>query len=427
MWRNRIGRVGWGIADQGVSSLTNFIVAVFVARSVSPNDFGAFAIAFTTYLTAMGFCRAVAAEPLVVRYTSASSDARQDAIAAANGLAVVVGVLLGGVCVLGGVAIGGTLGDTLIALGLLLPGLLLQDSWRFAFFAAGHGAAAFLNDLVWGVVLVPVMLVVLFVAPPTAPTFVFAWGAAATVAAIFGIAQTRTIPRPQESLSWLRTNRDLASRFLAESMTMFGVGQIGVSVIGAVAGLSAVGAFRAAHILFGPVAVLGQATGLAGVPESIRIMRRGRERLFRAAIALSLAMLGAAVIWGGVLLVLPATLGEAILGPTWEGARSILVPLLIALCGTAANSGAVIGLRALAAARRSLRARIALSMIGLLISIGGVVTAGIQGVAWGSACSAWIGAAVWWSQFRGALRYQPLAPSEADSPEYSFERTGQIS
>ena len=35
--------------------------------------------------------------------------------------------------------------------GLTLPGLLLQDSWRFAFFALGRGSQAFLNDLVWAV------------------------------------------------------------------------------------------------------------------------------------------------------------------------------------------------------------------------------------------------------------------------------------
>ena len=41
-----------------------------------------------------------------------------------------------------------------LALGVTLPLLMLQDSWRFAFFALGRGSQAFLNDSVWAVGLV---------------------------------------------------------------------------------------------------------------------------------------------------------------------------------------------------------------------------------------------------------------------------------
>ena len=37
-----------------------------------------------------------------------------------------------------------------LALGIVLPGMLLQDCWRYAFFAAGKGHHSFLNDLAWG-------------------------------------------------------------------------------------------------------------------------------------------------------------------------------------------------------------------------------------------------------------------------------------
>ena len=42
-------------------------------------------------------------------------------------------------------------GTRFLALGVGLPGLMLQDSYRFAFFAAGKGGLAFVNDTVWGV------------------------------------------------------------------------------------------------------------------------------------------------------------------------------------------------------------------------------------------------------------------------------------
>ena len=46
-----------------------------------------------------------------------------------------------------------------IALGLTLPGLLLQDSWRYAFFALGRGSQALLNDTVWAVSMLPALVV----------------------------------------------------------------------------------------------------------------------------------------------------------------------------------------------------------------------------------------------------------------------------
>jgi len=45
-----------------------------------------------------------------------------------------------------------------VALGVVLPAMLLQDSWRFAFFAAGRGSRAFLNDVCWTIALVPALI-----------------------------------------------------------------------------------------------------------------------------------------------------------------------------------------------------------------------------------------------------------------------------
>jgi hypothetical protein len=61
-----------------------------------------------------------------------------------------------------------------VALGLVLPALLLQDSWRYAFFANGQGRKAFLNDAVWAVSLVPAML--LAARDGSVFTFLLAWG-----------------------------------------------------------------------------------------------------------------------------------------------------------------------------------------------------------------------------------------------------------
>ena len=46
------------MADQGVSSLSNIVVAVIVARSVSAAEFGAFGVAMVVYQLGLGLTRA---------------------------------------------------------------------------------------------------------------------------------------------------------------------------------------------------------------------------------------------------------------------------------------------------------------------------------------------------------------------------------
>ena len=59
------------------------------------------------------------------------------------------------ICAALGLVVGGVVGGAFLGLGIVLPALLLQDCWRYAFFAAGQGRRAFLNDAVWAVALVP--------------------------------------------------------------------------------------------------------------------------------------------------------------------------------------------------------------------------------------------------------------------------------
>ena len=43
------GRLSWGLADQAASSLSNFVVGVYVARSLGLTAFGVFSLAWVTY------------------------------------------------------------------------------------------------------------------------------------------------------------------------------------------------------------------------------------------------------------------------------------------------------------------------------------------------------------------------------------------
>src|SRR5215207_4429206 len=209
-------RTGWGLANQAFSSLTNFALGVLIARSVTPHEFGAFTMAFATYTLLLGLARALTSEPFVVRFSHVPLDAWRPAAAAAAGTATSLGVVGGAGCVLVGLATTGPTSQAFIALGLTLPGLLLQDTWRFAFFARGSGGQAFLNDLLWALIMFPVVVAFLATGHASMLWLTLAWGGAGAVAGLVGVLQARVLPRPALSARWLRAQRELAAPYLGE-------------------------------------------------------------------------------------------------------------------------------------------------------------------------------------------------------------------
>jgi glycosyltransferase involved in cell wall biosynthesis len=54
------------VADQGISSVSNFVVGLFVARNLGATSFGAFTLAFVTYTVVINAVRGLATGPLLV-------------------------------------------------------------------------------------------------------------------------------------------------------------------------------------------------------------------------------------------------------------------------------------------------------------------------------------------------------------------------
>ena len=220
------GRVGWGVADQGLSSLTNFLLGVVVARSVSASEFGAFGLAYSIFVLVIGVSRAATAEPLMVRYTAVDRPHLRSATSSAMGATLLIG-LIGGVGVLAmGLATSGATRGELIALGLFLPGLLLQDCWRFAFVAAGRSHLSFLNDLAYLLLMAPALWALHASGADSAAVLVAAWGASGTVVGVGAAVGERLSPSLRSAFAWLRTNGDLAYRYVGEFVAVTGALQI---------------------------------------------------------------------------------------------------------------------------------------------------------------------------------------------------------
>src|SRR5436309_12339596 len=137
--------LGWGVADQAVSSLSNFAVNIYVARLLGAEQYGIFSIVYVTYAFALNASRGLVTDPLMVRFSLVDRAIWRRAVASSAGTTLSVGLVLGAAVAIAGGVLGGSLGLAFVALALCLPGLLLQDGWRFAFFTCGRGAQAFLN------------------------------------------------------------------------------------------------------------------------------------------------------------------------------------------------------------------------------------------------------------------------------------------
>ncbi|MFE6805300.1 hypothetical protein [Streptomyces sp. NPDC057681] len=400
--RGVVGRLSWGLADQAASSLSNFAVGIYVARSLGVTAFGVFSLAWVTYGVVLSVSRGVGTDPLVVRFSGVPDASWRGAVARSSGTALGVGAAIGTVCLAVGLALGGSVGIAFACLGVMLPGLLLQDAWRYAFFAAGTGRKAFVNDVVWGVALVPAM--VLAARVDSVAAFVLAWGASAAVAALYGCLQSGIRPQLTGARQWLRTHRDLGYRYLVENTCLSGASQLRAYGLGAIVGVGAVGAVRGSELLLGPFLAVLMGLSLVTVAEAARVLRQAPHRLGPFCLLLGGGQAVAALLWGTALLLMPDQVGEFVLGDVWQSTSPLIVPAVLGVAGAGLGTGAAAGLRALAAARRSLRSQLFASACYVSGGLGGAAVAGTVGSAWGVAVATLCGSAVWGLQLRTALR-----------------------
>lgn len=413
-------RLGWGIADQAMSSLTNFAITIFIARTLGAVEFGSFSLAFVTYAFMLNASRGLATDPFLVRVTGADRATWRRATASCTGTALSVGIVAGACTLVATALLHGSTRMAFAALGLTLPGLLLQDSWRFAFFADGRGKRSLMNDLVWAFVLLPSLALLRLGGNGDVFWYVLAWGGSASVAAAVGPAQARVVPKLAGARLWLRNHKDLGFRYLVEGTSNSAASQFGSYGITAILGLAAVGYVQAANTLMGPFMVVFFGIGLVALPEAVRALQRAPRQLavFCALVSIALGVL--ALAWGAVLLLaLPRGLGHLVLGSLWPPTEPLILPRVIAIVGGCVMAGAGMGLHALGAAHRSMRAMVLESAALVAAVLIGAASGGTIGVMIGMAAASWMGALVFWLELRTALGevgYHDLWPRSGRRP-----------
>ena len=399
-------RFSWGLADQAMSSLSNAAMSLYIARELGAAQFGAFSVAYVTYAFVLNASRGLATDPLLVRFSHAEHPVWKRAVQCCTATAALVGVILGIVCLIIGVIATGTTGVAFIALGVSLPGLMLQDSWRYSFFALGKGSKAFVIDTIWTVALGVALEGLRLWHHQTVFWFVLMWGLTANLAALCGVAQARLVPRLRGVGEWLSGMRDLGPRYLIENTASSGSGQLRIYAVGLVAGLTAVGYVQEGSLLMGPFFVIFMGISLVTVPEATQMLQRSTVHLQRycALVGAGLSML--ALCWGLILLfALPRGLGTLLLhAKQWQPVYGLVIWLTLSMMGACVTAGAMAGLRALGVARRSLRANLIAAGIFVLLGVIGAVVDGAVGSVQGTALATWLSAGVCWWLLRVGLR-----------------------
>lgn len=396
-------RMTWSLCDQLISSLTNVGLTIMVARTVNAQEFGTFTLLMATYLVCITVIRGLTSEPLLVRFSAVEAPALRKAVGQSAGATLVVGLVVAGLLAVVVLATGLVAVKPALIFLATLPGLLLQDHWRYAMLAGKEPRQAFGIDLTWALAQVLAISASALAGRLTLEMLVLSWGGAANIAALAGLIWLRTLPQGRRTIQWLCDQRDLAGRYAMEGLAFQGANQAVIFVLAAVAGLGAAGSLRAAQTLFGPLTVLTLAIRLALVPEAARVAVKSLSAMRRLVILTAALLVVVTGVWSTVVLLLPASVGEALLGDSWVLAVPLLLFVAVNSLANASTIGPFLGLRSLADSRRSLRARLIVTIVTLLCGIVGALLDDARGAAIGAATSSVISIGVWSVAFHLAL------------------------
>jgi hypothetical protein len=398
-------RTAIGVLDQGVFTLGNFLLILVVAHSSSARDFGAFSIAYTSYVLAAELTQAAFIEALVVR--SGNSEPTVQVRAAGNaalGAAVVAALVIGLIMVMAGLAIGGPSGPVLSLTGVVLPGLIVQGGLRRYCLSTARPGTALVNDAVWLSTQTIALILCLSTGRRDVELLLLCWAGTGNLAALIGLLQTGAVPRPRQGPAWWKETRRTSMSYTLEYLVLAGTAQALVYMVAVTSGLQATAGLRAGLTVFGPLNVAVITARAVVLPEFVRLRTEKHHTYRRAVLSLSLCCGALALMSGVAAGALPAAVGILAFGASWSLALPLLVPLTIHRTLLGLAIGPATGMRAAGSAVESTRARATGAVAELAIGTLGALGHGAVGAAYGLAAGSATGLLLTWSEYRRSER-----------------------
>jgi O-antigen/teichoic acid export membrane protein len=392
--------------DQAIAGGSNVLIAVIAARLLDAASFGLFGIVFLVYVIAQGVSRALVCDPLLVHPVEAE-ERKRDVIGTSCllGPALGVGVALIGLAV---IPLEERLGLALVVLGACLPLLVLQDLGRYLAFAAQRPAAALVLDVTWLVLLAAAVIPLFVTDTKSLPWLIAAWGGSGALAGLLLFVQHRA-HGVRLGFAWLRYTWSFSWRYLISYTATQGGALGAASGVGAIAGARALGGLQGAILLVRPfmtfqiaviAASIGQVTRSMGAHGAIRRHVARISVLTTAVAATNLA----------VLLVLPDSVGEAILGDSWDVAQPLLLATGVQIVFLGLMTGVRAGLLGMRAIRKVMTIDVATAGLVFVASVVGAVINGALGALWAITFVQASVAVAMWTAF---LAHTPHGDTEA--------------
>jgi O-antigen/teichoic acid export membrane protein len=385
-------RTGLTAIDQGVCSVSNFAVAVIVARVAGVGSLGAFSIVYAAWLITVAMHRALITDPMAIEGDLRKPDAAAH-VRAGLAAELVLGAGVAAFFGLIGVALvvtgHGYLGIPFVAVAPWLPFLLAQDYWRWIGFMQAQPAKSLLNDGVFDIVQAIAYGLLLAFGTRSSALAITAWCGSAAAGAVFGLWQFNVRPTWRGGWSRLRLRLGLGKWIAGVNATTWGASQSSIVLAGAFLGTVGIGGLKAAtSLVAGPAMVLIQAGGSVGLPEASRsLSERGWPGLRRV----SRAVTAAGVASMALILVIVLLFGRQLLGTVFGPAFSRFAPvadiLALSCCIGTAGLGAILSIKA--TKQPGLLFRVGL--VSLVVSVLAVTVLtplyGIDGAAWAAVIS----------------------------------------
>ncbi len=251
---------GWALADQLLISGANFATMILIARGLSPEAFGWFALAFSVVLFANNIQYGLVTQPHnvlgttrrgeeYVRYTS-STALSQILIGAAGAVLALLSWLVA--C-----AVGWSAASIILPLAPLIFVFQLQEFVRRALYTQQRIAAATFNDVMTYGSRVVVLVVLWWYGTLSVSSALYAIAGTAAIGTVIGFVQIRKTLAGRFDASAFRENWDFGKWLVGTELVGYWLStQLFVYLAAAFVGVWAAGVLKALDVAFGPARVL---------------------------------------------------------------------------------------------------------------------------------------------------------------------------
>lgn len=326
------------LLDQGVSSASNFLFLLVIARSASTSALGAFVLAFSFFTFALTVSRSCLGIPLSTDLNKLSGDGEREFVGRTMAVALVFGAMIGvGILVfVAAFPMEDSLGKAMLTIAAFSPLLVAQDIGRYVNIGNGMPGRALVSDLIWLTAVLANWAWSLHTGTLSPGVGVVWWVSGGLLAGLYLVPSLRV---PAFSGTWTWFRRDARRRHLVwDAVLGAGTPMVIVAMIAAIVSTVAVGDIRGAGILVTPMNVLVAAVVTGTVAEASRLSWSNARRLIMAVTAVLVAF---SLAWAALLLALPRTIGVQLLGETWDSARTLLPVIIPEMVGVALWAGGI--------------------------------------------------------------------------------------